>query len=238
MTVRQNYHYQYWSKRLTQELADDIGANLQPTWLWKLSAIIRGVGAEAQQQSRPLRHDQAAAKLEGSPVVHEFSGAETFRSTPYFIRSTGRLVFARSWVGTKQGHGSVIYANMQTPAKMSIEVCLFGSITNYIGYRSVGSEQAGWTSSAWASIQQLLDSRGAPDDSQGEDEALAFEAAKWARKSQADGQLRFDMLQRAEWCAQIYRDVTPTPGRWHGGWEQQTGRILVGSPLWIRTPLE
>jgi hypothetical protein len=238
VAVRPIYHYQYWSLRLIQELADDVGINLQPTWLWKLSALFHGIGAEAQQQGRSLRRDQVAAKLEGIRVLHEFTGGETFRSFPYFIRGSGRLALARSWVGTKEGHGSVIYANMQTPEQMSIDVCLFGSISNYIGYRSIEKEQAGWTSSAWADIQELLNSRGVVNNSQWDDEELAFEAAKWARTSETDPQLRFDQLNQAEWCAQIYRDVTPTPGRWLGGWEQKTGRILVGSPLWIRTPLE
>jgi hypothetical protein len=148
------------------------------------------------------------------------------------------LVLARSWVGTKEGHGTVIYTNMQTPEQMSVDVCLFGSISNYIGYKSIGKERAGWTSSAWSDIQQLLDSRGAISDSQWDDEELAFEAASWARQSEADRQLRFDYLNRAEWCAQIYRDVTPTPDRWLSGWEKETARILVGSPLWVRTPLE
>lgn len=146
--------------------------------------------------------------------------------------------FARSYVGTEEGRGSVIYANMQTPEQMSVDVCLFGSISNYIGYRSIGREQAGWASSAWADIQQLLNSRGAVNDSQWDDEALAFEAAKWARESEADQQLRFDQLNRTEWCAQVYRDVTPTPDRWLGEWERKTGRILIGSPLWVRTLLE
>lgn len=179
-----------------------------------------------------------AVKLETTQVVHEFTGEENFKCPPYFIRGSSRLTLARSWVGTEEGHSSVLYTNMQTAGQRSVDLCLFGSIRNYIGYRSVGKEQAGWTSSAWADIQQLISSRGTVNDSQWDDEALAFEAAKWARISEADPHLRFDQLNRAEWCAQIYRDVTPTPDRWNGGWEQETGRILIGSPLWVRTPLE
>ncbi len=240
MAVRPIYHYLYWSPRLTRELADDVRVNLRSTWLWKISATFRGAGVEAQRQGRSLRLDEVAAKLEASSVVHEFTGIEEVRPTPFFVRGAGRLTLMRSWVGEKKrGHSSVIYWTAQAPAKLTAHVCLFGSIANFIGYRGVGHEQAGWTSSAWADIQELIDTRGAVNNSQWDDEARAFEAAKWARISEGDRQLRFDELKQAEWCALIYSDVTPTPGRWAGGdWEQQTGRILVGSPLWVRTVLE
>lgn len=239
MAARPIYHYQYWSSRLTSELADDVRISLRPTWLWKLSAAFHGAGVEAQQQERSLRLDEVAAKLEASGVVHEFTGSEEFRSIPFFVRGVGHVTLMRSWVGEKEGHSSVIYGTVQTPAKLTAHVCLFGSIANFIGYRKAGSEQAGWTSSAWADIQELIDTRGAVNNSQWDDEARAFEAAKWARISEEDRQLRFGELEQAEWCAVIYSDVTPTPGRWiRGDWEHQTGRILVGSPLWVRTALE
>lgn len=57
VTKRPVYHYQYWSARLTRELADDMGINLQTTWRWKLSALFHGIGVEAQKQERSLRHD-------------------------------------------------------------------------------------------------------------------------------------------------------------------------------------
>jgi hypothetical protein len=232
------YHYQYWSSRLTKELADDVRVNLQPTWLWKLSATFHGAGVEAQRQGRALRLDEMAAKLETSSAVHRFTGSEEIRSTPFFVRGAGRMTLMRSWVGEKEGHSSVIYGTVQTLAELTAHICLFGSIANFIGYRDAGREQAGWTSSAWADIQELIDTRGAVNNSQWDNEARAFEAAKWGRISEGDSQLRFDELEQAEWCALIYSDVTPTPGRWIGGdWEQQTGRILIGSPLWVRTAL-
>lgn len=238
MAARPKYHYEYWSHRLTMELADDVGVKLSPTWLWKLSAAFHGAGLVAQQQVRSLRLDEIAARLEKSKFVHEFTGSEEISSTSFFVRGAGRLTLARSWVGEKEGHSSVIYGTVQTPAKLTAHICLFGSMANFIGYRRVGREKAGWSSSAWADIQELIDTRGAVNNSQWDNEARAFEAAKWGRISEGDNQLRFDELKQAEWCAIIYSDVTPTPGRWIGGdWEQQTGRILVGSPLWIRKTL-
>jgi hypothetical protein len=239
VAARPIYHYQYWSTRLTRELADDMRINLRPMWLWKLTAAFHGAGIEARRPERALRLDEVAAKLEASIVVHEFTGREKFQSTPFFARGTGRLTLMRSWVGEKEGHSSVIYGTVQTPANLTAHVCLFGSIANFIGYRDAGREQAGWTSSAWPHIQKLIDTRGMVNSSQWDNESGAFEAAKWARVSEADSQLCFGGLMQAEWCALIYSDVTPTPGRWGGGgWEQQTGRILVGSPLWVRTTLE
>jgi hypothetical protein len=61
---------------------------------------------------------------------------------------------------------------------LTAHVRLFGSIANFIGYRKVGREQAGWTSSAWADIQELIDTRGAVNNSQWEDKGRAFEAAE------------------------------------------------------------
>ncbi len=42
VAARPIYHYQYWSPRLTGELADDVRISLRPTWLWKLSAAFHG----------------------------------------------------------------------------------------------------------------------------------------------------------------------------------------------------
>jgi hypothetical protein len=64
MAARPFYHYQYWSSRLTRELADDLGIKLSPTWLWRLSAAFHGAGVEAQQKERSLRLDEVAARLE------------------------------------------------------------------------------------------------------------------------------------------------------------------------------
>jgi len=236
VAARPTYRYQYWSRGQIEELADDVRVNLLPRWLFKLSVGIHGTGVEAQPRERSLRRDRLARKLEASSVVHKFTGSEEIRTTPFYVRGAGRLTLMRSGGGGKEGESSMIYGAVQTPAELTAHVCLFGSINNFIGYRRAGRERAGWAYSAWAAIQELIDTHGTVNNSQWDNEARAFEAVKWAKTSEEDGRLVFDKLQ-AEWCALIYSDVTPTRGRWHGGWEQQTGRILVGTPLWVRIAL-
>ncbi len=123
VAARPIYHYQYWSPRLTSELANDVRISLRPTWLWKLSAAFHGAGVEAQQQERSLRLDEVAAKLEASGVVHEFTGSEEFRSIPFFVRGVGHVTLMRSWVGEKEGHSSVIYGTVQTHGVGKLVLC-------------------------------------------------------------------------------------------------------------------
>lgn len=239
MAKRPVYHYQYWSKRLTGELAGEVGINIRPRWLMNVSALTKGVGIGAQQRDYSLRLDEVAAKLEASGVLLPFAGAEPSVRTPYFLSgSSQQMKLMLSWVGTTEHRGAVCYASLAVPDGLTTHLCFFGGIDNFIGYTAAQRQEADWASSAWAAIQELIDSRGAANSHQWDNEARAFEAAKWARDS-GGGSPRnvFEVLEYADWCAQIYADVIPTPGRWLGGWERETGRILVGAPLWIRTTL-
>jgi hypothetical protein len=237
VAARPAYRYQYWSHGQTKELADDVRVNLRPRWLFNLSVGIHGTSVEAHQQERSLRRDRLARKLEKSSVVHRFTGSEEIRATQFYVRGAGRLTLMFLGRDEKEGESFVSYGTVQSPAELTAHVCLFGSINNFTGFRRSGRERAGWAYSAWPAIQELIDTRGTVNNSQWDNEARAFEAARWAKSSEEDGRLVFDKLMPAEWCALIYSDVTPTPGRWHEDWEQQTGRILVGTPLWVRTVL-
>lgn len=237
MAARPKYHYHYWSRGQTEELAGDVHVNLRRRWLFKLSVGIHGNGIEAQEQERSLRKDRLARKLEASSVVRKFTGSEETRTTPFYVRGAGRLTLIQSGGSGKEEESAVIYGTVQAPAELTAYICLFGSANNFLGYRRAGPEQPGWAKSAWPAIQKLINTRDMVNNWQWDNEARAFEAVKWAKMSEEAGRIWLNELPKAEWCALIYSDVTPAPGRWQGGWEQQTGRILVGTPLWVRTPL-
>jgi hypothetical protein len=44
----------------------------------------------------------------------------------------------------------------------------------------------------------------------------------------------FADVRDSEWFAEIYGDVVLTKERWH--LDEPVDRILIGAPLWIRTP--
>jgi hypothetical protein len=127
---------------------------------------------------------------------------------------------------------------------------LFGSEDNLPGWTGVDDRQpAGWTSSAMWDIGKWLASREggrrrrrASDDH----EYLAVEALKIADSQGMNRDYEdhpeepwtrgytFADADEAEWLIDVYWDVVLDKNRWSP--DDHGDRIVVGAPLWIRTP--
>ena len=147
-----------------------------------------------------------------------------------------------------------MYTSTRSTDGVRVDVPLFGSLENTADYVG-GSDQppAGWSSSAAQTIARFIDSRGTINNSQwDDDEALAVEALKIATEQGVTGSwdehqdkpwtrgFTLGRVTESEWFAQIYLDVVLSKDRWtfdgDGGISSDVDRILVGAPLWIRTP--
>jgi hypothetical protein len=135
-----------------------------------------------------------------------------------------------------------------------VDVCLFGSMDNFSGYiQKADFNAAGWTSSAWYAIEELLATRGRANTSQWDDEeSRAVEALKIATGQGITGHIS-DHKDRpwtrgftvgcaddADWFAEVYVDVLLDKDRWdfdEDDPEYGAERIIIGAPLWIRTAL-
>ena len=127
-----------------------------------------------------------------------------------------------------------------------IEVCMFGSVDNMAGY--VGAHDrttGGWVSSAAPAIFAFLESRGTISQSQWDDlESISVEALKIAVEQGTSPHSEHDKpwtrgftlshADDSEWFAEIYSDVVLDKSRWD--LEEPVDRIIIGAPLWIRTP--
>jgi hypothetical protein len=123
---------------------------------------------------------------------------------------------------------------------------------NFSGYvQRADYNPAGWTSSAWSAIDELLRTHGHENSSQWEDEeSRAVEALKIALGQGITGHIKDHHLrpwtrgftigcaEEAEWFAEIYIDVELEKDRWQFPPqvpEFGAERILIGAPIWIRT---
>lgn len=136
-------------------------------------------------------------------------------------------------------------------AGQQIDLVLFGSMDNFPGrvLRPADAVEAGWSSSAWYAIAELLESRGTRNTSQWDDpELLSLEALNIALNQGSIGTEQ-DHEDRpwtrgytlahtddSEWFAQVYTDVLLTERRRPlSGNMRGAQRIIVGAPVWVRT---
>ncbi|PXY17577.1 hypothetical protein BAY60_34245 [Prauserella muralis] len=171
-----------------------------------------------------------------------------------FAKGVGRVEFAQFTGGIEKRQVVVIYTNTRSSTGSRVDVCLFGSLENTADYIG-GSDQPppGWSSSAARTIALYIQSRGTINNSQWDDpESLAVEALKIATEQGVTGNwdehenkpwtrgFTLGHTTESEWFAQIYSDVVLDKDRWtfpsDGGISPDVERILIGAPLWVRTP--
>jgi len=143
---------------------------------------------------------------------------------------------------------------MYTTGKSSIgkkvDVCLFGSMDNLASYAGASDKPAGgWSSSAAHAVEVFIRSHGTVNDSQWDDlESLSVEASKIAKGQGITKEEEYHRgkpwtrgftlghASESEWLAEIYSDVELTKSRWNFDDDEDVDRILIGAPLWVRTP--
>ncbi|GAB3157117.1 hypothetical protein GCM10027290_56850 [Micromonospora sonneratiae] len=239
--------YSYWSERRVTSIAKDGGLDLNPRWRSKISLAIPFVSSnvEFERESRALFRNEIADRIGravGDLAVEDFVTPPMVR----FAKGIGRVEFSH-FVGYESRRvvlGVYVVASDGT----RVAVCLFGSRDNVSGFMGPEDPVAeGWSSSAAPSISKWLISRCAENKSQWDDpQSISVEAMKIAfnqgstfesRQSLDQPWMRgytFGDVSDSEWFAEIYSDVVLDPNRW--SLREPVDRILVGAPVWVRTP--
>jgi hypothetical protein len=243
--------YLYWSERRIAEIASDNGIKLDGRPNWTLKAALQGIGVEVGNGNRgDLTRREKAAKIE-KYIGAQAASALDRPPTARFATGADRIHIARFIGGPERDKGAMFHIRTTSSAGQRIDLVLFGSMDNFPGriLRPADAVEAGWYSSAWRAIAELLESRGTRNTSQWDDpEQLSVEALNIALNQGSIGTeqdhedrpwTRGYTLAHAddsEWFAQIYTDVLLTESRWRlSGNLRGAQRIIVGAPVWIRT---
>jgi hypothetical protein len=244
------HHYAYWADRRIRDIASANSISLERRVSWKAkTASIPLVGSlELTQEARTLNRAEVARRIEtaiGDLAVQDFV-------TPppaAFARGIGRVEFSQ-FAGVKERASVVMHTNTRSSTGVCVEVCLFGSMQNTADYVG-GSDQPldGWTSSAARSVERFIRSRGETKSPRWDDEALAVEALRiateqgftstWDKDKPWTRGFTLGHAEESEWFAQLYSDIVLDKDRWifdENDFGYGVDRILIGAPLWVRTP--
>jgi hypothetical protein len=247
--------YHYWSNRRIHQIAEDNDISLNTQWPWSLrTPTIPFVGQiEIGESKRDLRRNEVASRLETAVGLHAV--ADLITPPPVrFAKGIGHIEFARFFRTYALNEGAVMHTRVWNSQGSRADICLFGSMDNFSGYiQRADYNKAGWTSSAWHAIEELLSTRGKENTSQWDDEeSRAVEALKIALGQGLTGHITIHKdrpwtrgftlgcAEDSEWFAEIYVDVLLDRNRWDfhvDDPEYGAERILIGAPLWIRTAL-
>jgi hypothetical protein len=247
--------YAYWADRRIRDIASDNGISLERRTNWKArTAAIPLLGSlEFAREARTLDRAEVAHRIEtaiGDRAVQDFVTPPPVE----FAKGVGRVEFAQFTGGTEKRQGVVLHTTSRSSTGVRTEVCLFGSVENtadYVG--GADKPPAGWSSSAARAIEEYVRSRCTINNSQWDDpESIAVEAlviateqgvtGTWDEHANKPWTRGFTLGQatESEWFAQIYSDVELDKDRWNfdrdRGISPDVDRILIGAPLWVRTP--
>jgi hypothetical protein len=241
----------YWSERRVTEIASDNGIKLGGQLNWTLKAAPQGIGAEVGNRNRAdLTRREKAGKIE--KVIG--AQAASFLDSPppaRFAKGVGQVHIAKFIGGPERDKGAMFHTRTTSSAGQQVDLVLFGSTDNFPGriLRPADAPEAGWYSSAWYAIAELLESRGTRNTSQWDDpELLSIEALNIALNQGSTGTEQdhegspwtrgytLGHADGSEWFAQIYTDVVLAESRRNlSGNMTGAQRIIVGAPVWIRT---
>jgi hypothetical protein len=234
--------YAYWSDRRIRAFSGDNDLGIYKR-AWKFSiGIPKLLTFEVNDDRRTKSRDQIAKStldFLGSSAVEDFAKS----SRVEIAKGRGSVEFA-NYSG---GHNGVVtYTEVTTSAGERVGVCLFGSLDNMADWAGAKDDfAAGWSSSAWYAVGDLLRSRGVVKRSQWDDDEqlsvevlkVATEQGKTAASVPGEPWTRGYTLSRAddaEWVAEIFMDTRLTPGRW-ADLPASVDRILTGALMWVRT---
>jgi hypothetical protein len=244
--------YIYWSERRVRSLLDDQGIRIIEKRQRKISTPnIRGFlpTGEWAQETPSLTKPELAARLERaieSDCVTDLNSPAPIR----FAKGIGTTVFGEfAGVDDKPTH-ALIYTTCPSETGANVGVCLFGSVENYAEFAvAADAQRTGWTSSAAHSIYRFLLEECKVTSSRWETkEMMAREAIKVTTRQGESGLFPIetqrnpwnrgytygDTLDKGEWCAEIFLDVDLS--KTASGPQEGHDRVLVGAPLWLRTP--
>jgi hypothetical protein len=240
--------YAYWSDRRVRNLARDLETDIEPNWKTKITAFrlpLLRTGIDLEREPRTLHRNEIATRIERA--VGDLA-VEDFVTPPKadFAKGTGWVQF--SHFVCDQPDRVILHTRTQASDGTRVVVCLFGSRDNMPDFVGVNDPQvSGWTSSAMWSVLDWLSTQCTENNSQWDDpESISVEAFKIATRQGNNDSYRatpnqpwtrgftFGDASEAEWFAEIYSDVVLDKDRWT--LDDPVDRILVGAPVWIRTP--
>jgi hypothetical protein len=250
--------YLYWSSRRTSRFVEDNNLTVQQVtrtmtspalaWLPTFSRSTTSTGNLRPQIAKAI--EEALGQL----AVTRFNAPGPIR----YAKGISNVVFGEfvTWEVKPERQPALIFtvADYDRKDQGSVAICLYGSMDNFPEYvRSAGPGFAdeGWVSSSAPAIYNFLASHGQEIEEPLDPETMARDAL-----TTANGQglcrdftlasttygidepwqraFTYGDVAKAEWLAQIYLDIdllTTEAGR-----EDGFRRVLVGAPLWIRTP--
>ncbi|WDZ84526.1 hypothetical protein [Micromonospora cathayae] len=239
--------YAYWSNRRVRSIADEEGISIAARWRSKfvLSLPFLPVEWEFGREPRSLYKNEIAERIErsiGSLAVEDFVTPPPVQ----YAKGVGRVEF--SHFVTYEDDRIVLGVRSVASDGTRVFVCLFGSKDNVAGFMGPNDPVAeGWSSSAMFSISKWLKTRCAENNSQWDDpQSISVEAMKIAFEQGFTKESRespdqpwkrgytFGDASNSEWFAEIYSDVVLDQERWD--LDEPVDRILVGAPVWVRTP--
>jgi hypothetical protein len=252
-------HYLYWSAgRVDQVITDNgfpIKRPVSRTIGGQVSTPVGGVTYANTTMAAVVPRHRIALDVEkglGSSAVSSFDGPGPIG----FAKGIGTIVFGEfvNTGGDKLGIGSVFATSESTDGGRTA-ICLFGSMSNFTDYLQEGGSrrQEGWTSSSAPYIRDFLNKNckgGVAGLSETDLASAALDVClmQGTYVQAVDGDERRaslpwrrgfnygDVQNVAEWCAQIHYDaridvVSEYRSNWKG-----FHRVLIGAPLWVRTP--
>ncbi|GAA0348160.1 hypothetical protein GCM10009540_80660 [Streptomyces turgidiscabies] len=248
--------YLYWSDRKIRHMARDNGLSLHRPWYPTAVTSpgeVMGVPLPQVEFAPTQGQDQNRQKI--ARKLLKAVGAQatvTFGEPPpvHFAQGVDQVNIAWYGEGPERDKGTLLHVRTHSTAGEQVDLVLFGSMDNLADFRRSEVLEAGWSSSAWTAVYELLQTRGTRNSSQWDDpESLAVEVLKIAL-AQGD-RPGMDHANRpwtrgytlghapqCEWFAEIFTDVVLAPARWNFQADDPlngASRILVGAPVWVRT---
>jgi hypothetical protein len=251
-SIGTNMKYLYWSERkisaIEQDNGIDLGSRTTSSFGTPGFAGIPTVGWSIGPR-RATRHSRALSieRALSGQVVSALVNPPGVR----FISGTGAITFSH-FQHVETPDQVVMFAEAPTAAKDPAAICLFGSMSNFPEFLADVEplHRSGWVSSSAPAIEAFLKDRVFPEWVAAADARthMAVEALKVADGQGITGDgndpKTFDPYNRgftfggfeeaASWFAEIYLDVDLSAE----GIPPEDGysRIIVGSPIWVRTP--
>lgn len=242
--------YLYWANRRILQWLDDSGVKVPEPHQSKLETP-SGRGflptfARTYSEGRKTKPELASIfqRSFGRLIVSDLSSPPPIA----FASGTGPVAFGEfvSPDGTPQR--ALIYASVPVEHGDPVVVCLFGSLENYADFvvEADARRSGGWTSSAGDIERFLLTCQSENGDLCHPDEGISREAVlvccrQGEKGSNANSRKGYnrdftygETRGVSERCAEIYRDIDLSTSKLGPAFGHS--RVLVGAPLWVRTP--
>ena len=245
--------YLYFSERRVRSWLDDSGVATRPPLSREVTTPNFGNVAPSVKwtrvgEARPGSYlTELFERKLGDWIVRDLGSPGPIR----FAAGTGIVNFGE-FVDDVTAKRALMHvdANVEDRAGR-VAVCLFGSLENYAESIPRSTDPSprlehGWTSSAAPDIERFLSTRSVDGVVIKDREDLAREAVRvvlfqgergpgtGAHKGYNRSFTYGETNRSAEWCAEIYDDIDL--GDTRAGAEEGFDRVLVGAPMWVRTP--